>query len=215
MFERLLNPSLFFCFPTESLTTVFSWLGFQVLMCKDQTASDMAQLTKLLAALEDLAGLQKCKLEEWSDGRFTPLSALPRHGDAFVCCVLSHGQEKVVLGVDGKKLPISDITSAFNGVHCPALLGKPKLFFIQACQGSSLQPGLVMDDHAIDCDAWLKEKDGPQVYVPLEADFLVAKATVEGWKSFRNRFYGSWFIQSLCEQLREGCLRYFHLSSIV
>ncbi|CAL8368823.1 unnamed protein product [Boreogadus saida] len=197
----------------ESLADVFSWLGFQVLMCKDQTASDMAQVTKLLADLKDLAGLQKCKLEEWSDGRFTPLSVLPRHGDAFVCCVLSHGAEKVVLGVDRKPLPISNITWAFNKEHCPALLGKPKVFFIQACQGHRLQTGLVMDDdHALECDALdlgrPKVEDGLRVVsIPAEADILVAVATVEKFQAVRHRENGSWFIQSLCEQLREGCPR--------
>ncbi|XP_059914902.1 caspase-8-like isoform X2 [Gadus macrocephalus] len=188
----------------ESLADVFSWLGFQVLMCKDQTASDIAQVTKLLAALKDLAGLQTFKLEEWSDGRFTPLRVLPQHGDAFVCCVLSHGEEKVVLGVDGKKRPISEITSAFNGEHCSALLGKPKVFFIQACQGHSLQPRYVADDLTFE----MQEQDTPQlVFIPAEADFLVAMATVEKYQAVRHTVNGSWFIQSLCEQLREGCPR--------
>ena len=172
-------------------------------MCQDLTASDMAQVTKLLADLKDLAGLQKCKLEEWSaDGRFTPLSVLPRHGDAFVCCVLSHGEENVVLGVDRKPLTISDITSAFNGEHCPALLGKPKVFFIQACQGHSLQPGLAVDDD-------IYQRTMKEDYFPIEADFLVFISTVAKYQSLRHPSSGSFFIQSLCEQLRQGCARYF------
>ncbi|CAL8322508.1 unnamed protein product [Arctogadus glacialis] len=188
----------------ESLTDVFSWLGFQVLMCKDQTASDMAQVTKLLAALKDLAGLQKCKLEEWSDsdGRFTPLRVRPKHGDAFVCCVLSHGEENTISGVDFEPLAISDITSAFNGEHCPALLGKPKVFFIQACQGHSLQPGLAVDDGLYQMP--IKE-DSPNH--PIEADFLVSKATVGKWQAIRDPKHGSLFIQSLCDELRNGCNR--------
>ncbi|XP_059914900.1 caspase-8-like [Gadus macrocephalus] len=184
----------------ESLADVFSWLGFQVLMCKDQTASDMAQVTKLLADLEDLAALQKCKLEEWSDGRFTPLRVLPRHGDAFVCCVLSHGEENDISGVDFKQLAISDITSAFNGKHCPALLGKPKVFFIQACQGHNLQPGLAVDDCIYPMP--IKE-DSPNH--PMEADFLVSKATVGKYQALRHTISGSIFIQSLCVELRKGC----------
>lgn len=185
----------------ESLTAVFSWLGFQVLMCKDQTASNMAQVTKLLADLGDLAGLQKCKLEEWSDGRFTPLSVLPRHGDAFVCCVLSHGEEDAISGFNFELLPISDITSAFNGHPCPALLGKPKVFFIQTCQGHSLQPGLAVVDSIYQRE--IKE-DSPNH--PIEADFLVYKATVRKYQALRKPS-GSFFIQSLCEQLRKGCNR--------
>ncbi|XP_056452686.1 caspase-8-like [Gadus chalcogrammus] len=184
----------------ESLADVFSWLGFKVLMCKDQTASDMAQVTKLLADPEDLAALKKCKLEEWSDGGFTSLRGLPQHGDAFVCCVLSHGKENAISGVDFKQLAISDITSAFNGKHCPALLGKPKVFFIQACQGHNLQPGLAVDDYIYPMP--IKE-DSPNH--PMEADFLVSKATVGKYQALRDRITGSIFIQSLCEQLRKGC----------
>ncbi|CAL8346704.1 unnamed protein product [Merluccius merluccius] len=188
---------------SENLAAVFTWLGFLVLMCKDQTKSGMAQVMKHLAALKDLTTLQQYKLEEWSDGKFTPLSALPRHGDAFVCCVLSHGDRGAVTGVDGERLPIEDITSAFDGQHCPGLLQKPKVFFIQACQGNSLQLGVAVDDLAPD-----EEKDGPQVVlIPVDADFLVAMATVEKYKAVRDTENGSWFIQSLCKQLKEGCPR--------
>ena len=34
---------------------------------------------------------------------------------------------------------------------------------------------------------------------PIEADFLVAYATVPGYVSWRNSARGSWFIQSICE----------------
>ncbi|CAL8332917.1 unnamed protein product [Boreogadus saida] len=182
----------------ESLATVFSWLGFQVLMCKDNTGSDMKEVTKLLANPGSLAGLQKYKLEEWSDGRFTGLSALPQHGDAFVCCVLSHGEEDKVLGIDFGDVPIREITSAFNRENCRHLIGKPKVFFIEACQGGGLQPGVTVDG----C-SFMEEKE----YFPIEADFLVSKATVPKYQALRHTKTGSYFIYSLCEQLRKGCSR--------
>uniref|UniRef100_A0A3P9BXA5 Uncharacterized protein n=1 Tax=Maylandia zebra TaxID=106582 RepID=A0A3P9BXA5_9CICH len=40
--------------------------------------------------------------------------------------------------------------------------------------------------------------------IPEEADVLVAMATVEDHASFRHIVDGSWFVQSLCEQLKEG-----------
>ncbi|CAL8349420.1 unnamed protein product [Arctogadus glacialis] len=166
-----------------------------------------------LADLAHLAGLQKCKLEEWSNGRFTPLSRLRclglAHGDAFVCCVLSHGDEDVVSGVDGKTLPISDITSAFNGEHCPALIGKPKVFFIQACQGPDLHTGWAVDDlwfHRQKPEAD-KGRQTKKEHHPKEADYLVSKATVAKYPAYRDEKRGSYFIQSLCEQLRKGCAR--------
>ena len=185
-----------------------------VLRCKDQKASGMAQQIKLLSDPKDPAFLQKCELEEWSGSEFVPLSVPPRHGDVFVCCVLSHGQENVVLGVDGEPLPIREITSAFS--HCSALLRKPKLFFIQACQEESLQPGLGMEDHVPVRDALdpeqLKEEDSPPGdLVEEEDDILVAMATVGKHIAVRHEVHGSLFIQSLCKQLRKGCRRYFRL----
>lgn len=47
------------------------------------------------------------------------------------CCVLSHGQEGELYGIDGK-IDIRELTSYFRGKN---LAGKPKLFFFQACQG--------------------------------------------------------------------------------
>ncbi|KAJ3595742.1 hypothetical protein NHX12_005045 [Muraenolepis orangiensis] len=174
----------------------------------DQTKSDMEQVTKHLAALNDvaamndLAALQKYKLQEWSDDKFTPLRTPLRHGDAFVCCILSHGAEGQVIGVDLEKLSIKDITSAFDGKHSSGLRGKPKVFFIQACQGHILEPTVVMDD--------LYGGGGGQtkkIYIPMDADFLVVMATIENYQSSRNTVDGCCFIQSLCKRLRERCPR--------
>lgn len=46
----------------------------------------------------------------------------------------------------------------------------------------------------------------PQVthVIPTLADLLVMYSTAEGYYSFRNPKDGSWFIQALCEELREN-----------
>ncbi|XP_077055424.1 caspase-8 [Siphateles boraxobius] len=56
---------------------------------------------------------------------------------AFVCCVLSHGEKGVVLGTDGVPVEIRELTQPF--AECRKLVSKPKLFFIQACQGNEGQ----------------------------------------------------------------------------
>ncbi|KAM9483006.1 uncharacterized protein Hap1MRO34_008047 [Clarias gariepinus] len=60
--------------------------------------------------------------------------------DAYVCCILTHGGKGIVLGTDGKSVPIRDLTLPL--AHCPTLTGKPKLFFIQACQGSKMHESI-------------------------------------------------------------------------
>ena len=50
--------------------------------------------------------------------------------DAFVCAILSHGEEGVVFGIDAK-IEIQELLRFFKGNNCAGLVGKPKIFFIQ------------------------------------------------------------------------------------
>lgn len=182
----------------QSLAEVFSWLGFRVLMCKDQTSDQMSRALKIFASLQDFCQMRNFNIQEWSGSRFSDLQEIPRHGDAFICCILSHGVKGAVKGTDGKLVAIKDIMATFNGSKCSSLINKPKVFLIQACQGQWPQHGVAVPD--------LEADVSPQ-YIPVEADFLVAIATVEDYVSFRHRTDGSWFIQSVCQQLKEGCQR--------
>jgi len=49
--------------------------------------------------------------------------------------VLSHGEDGHFFALNGKKISIDRVIDYFDGRNCQALLGKPKLFFVQACQG--------------------------------------------------------------------------------
>uniref|UniRef100_A0A3B1K845 Caspase-3 n=1 Tax=Astyanax mexicanus TaxID=7994 RepID=A0A3B1K845_ASTMX len=98
---------------------------------------------------------------------------------SLVCVLLSHGDEGVFFGTDGA------------GDRCTSLVGKPKLFFIQACRGTDLDAGIEMDN----------PPDGSPVKIPVEADFLYAYSTAPGYYSWRNTMTGSWFMQSLCEMV--------------
>ncbi len=49
----------------------------------------------------------------------------------------SHGSKGVIYGTDGEEINIeNEIVQMFDANNCNGLVGKPKLFFIQACQGS-------------------------------------------------------------------------------
>ncbi|KAM8866006.1 caspase-8-like isoform 1-T1 [Synchiropus picturatus] len=182
----------------ESLGEVFRMLGFRVLMCEDQTMEQMRRGLRSFSSLSDHTQVQG--LKEFSRGRFTELQEAPQHGDAFFCCILSHGLKGVILGVDRKALSVKEITAAFMSTH--QLTGRPKVFLIQACQGGREQQGVMVPDMEADL-----EEDGHQASIPEEADVLVAMATVEDCVSLRHRVNGSWFIQTLCEELRIGSQR--------
>ncbi|KAK1875214.1 Caspase-8, partial [Dissostichus eleginoides] len=181
----------------ESLAEVFSSLGFRVLMCKDQTKDQMERALECFASQCDLSQLQEFMVKEWTRSGFTDLLEAPQHGDAFICCVLSHGNKGGVLGIDGQSLPIKLIERTFMATPQSPLTAKPKVFLIQACQGRQIHPGVLLND---------LQADGSHS-IPKEADLFFQYADVEDHIALRDPTEGSWFIQSVCEQLKVGCER--------
>uniref|UniRef100_A0A0X3Q1V8 Caspase-3 n=1 Tax=Schistocephalus solidus TaxID=70667 RepID=A0A0X3Q1V8_SCHSO len=115
------------------------------------------------------------------------------HFDSFVCVVLSHGSDGIIYASDGY-LPADNLISFFRGDRCPSLVGKPKMFFIQACRGSAFDRGVCLASDAGADDVLVCK-------LPAEADILVANSTVPGYFAWRNSNTGSWFIQELCTVL--------------
>lgn len=126
-------------------------------------------------------------------------AAEENHADAdcIVVCVLSHGELGILYANDQPYKP-DRLWSYFNAEKCPSLAGKPKLFFVQACQGDQLDTGVKLKNVAY------TETDAGNVAsykIPSHADFLIAYSTIPGFYSWRNTTAGSWFVQSLCHVL--------------
>jgi len=143
--------------------------------------------------------------------------------DAFVFIAMSHGGDRdVILGVKGRTIRVEDLMAEFNAANCPTLQNKPKLFFIQACRGTSKERVRSDDSNAAfsrdSLTSMFKEKLSftpfspestlPRSVCPQEADFLLAFATAPGYVAWRNQQYGSLFVQHLVEAIRE--LRHRH-----
>lgn len=152
--------------------------------------------------------------------------------DCFLLCVLSHGELGILYAKDSCYKP-DNLWSPFMADKCPSLAGKPKLFFVQACQGDKLDAGVTLDQRLN-----RTETDGNPSHtyrIPQHADFLIAYSTVpgkshvlfmlfywylscqiiksflcsnEGYYSWRNTTRGSWFIQALCEELQQNAFTY-------
>ncbi|NXC42811.1 CASP8 protein, partial [Penelope pileata] len=122
--------------------------------------------------------------------------------DCFVCFILSHGEKDKIKGVDHELVNIKDLLSCFRGSNCPSLAGKPKLFFIQACQGSVGHPAVTVKE---DCSGHLETDAIPLPSIPDQADILVGMATVEDYECYRSIKTGSVYIQSLCEKIELLC----------
>ncbi|KAF4087045.1 hypothetical protein AMELA_G00091070 [Ameiurus melas] len=166
----------------KSLCAVLHWLGFEIVKRHDCNKESM------LGALDELRRRDHTQ------------------ADCVVCCVLTHGCEGGVYGVDGERVLLKELIEKLDGNSCPSLQQKPKLFFIQACQGVQEQQVVFLQsdgpnnisDMELFCDA-----EVPRESIPAVADYLVAMATVPGYVSFREKYKGTWFIQSLCTKLQQ------------
>uniref|UniRef100_A0A663LYN6 Caspase-8 n=1 Tax=Athene cunicularia TaxID=194338 RepID=A0A663LYN6_ATHCN len=128
--------------------------------------------------------------------------------DCFVCCVLSHGKKGIVYGVDGQEVPIQELTTSFTGQNCHSLAGKPKVFFVQACQGDACQKGVTIETDSGEQDSSVETDARFQLdCIPAEADFLLGMATLQDYVSYRSRRQGTWYIQALCQHLEYSCPR--------
>uniref|UniRef100_A0A8C4Z3I0 Uncharacterized protein n=1 Tax=Gadus morhua TaxID=8049 RepID=A0A8C4Z3I0_GADMO len=81
--------------------------------------------------------------------------------DCVACVVLSHGLEGGVYGVDGKVVQLKELADFLNGVRCASLRGKPKLFFIQACQGNKREQAVPVLDNRPAPPEVNDQTDGP------------------------------------------------------
>ncbi|XP_052235568.1 caspase-8-like [Dreissena polymorpha] len=163
----------------ENLTYTFKKLGFVVQRYDNLTADEM--MRTLVDASHNV-----------DHSKF----------DCFVCCILTHGVLNHLYGANSRLISLKELTSCFQTNRCPTLAGKPKLFFLQACQGrDKMEAGEVPERDAPEPFNDVEVDTLPREMLPNEADFLLGYATVPGYVSFRSRNQGSWYIRKLCEYL--------------
>ncbi|NWV62425.1 CASP8 protein, partial [Malurus elegans] len=167
-----------------ALRNVFSKLHFRVEEYRDLTAEDIRKTVNIFRS------------EDHEDK------------DCFVCCILSHGKKGIIYGVDGEEVPIRELTTAFTVRNCSSLAGKPKVFFIQACQGDAFHKGVTIETDAGEQDSSVERAARFQLdCLPPEADFLLGMATLQDYVSYRSPREGTWYIQALCQHLEYSCPR--------
>lgn len=170
---------------------------------REGSTDDVEKLTTFFGGkfdfeIENQPDLKKEDLQKELTGFRDEYLNSPRHSKkyyCFVCVIMSHGNEKGIMTDDKQPISIDEITSYFKNKETPNFIGKPKIFIVQACRGSSVQPVITPDD-------WPEDK----MSVPHDADILIAYATTPGYKAFRTKFsdIGAWFIHVLLEEIEES-----------
>jgi len=114
--------------------------------------------------------------------------------NAFGMAYLSHGETGGKLATYDDYINLNDMIQPFK--EAKDLIGKPKIFIIQACRGSEY-----MDGNDVRAVAY---GDTQQQYSwPVDADIICAFPTTEGHASWRNPRVGTWFIFDLMQQIKE------------
>ncbi|KAL4609300.1 caspase-7-like [Arapaima gigas] len=153
---------------TKRLHKVLSKLGFKVLLVNDPTAEEMCQVFKTASKQV----VENC----------------------FLGVISSHGEEGIVFGADGGIVKLSDIFSMFES---PTMDGKTKLFFIQACRGGNLDPGVEVETDSVE-----KDEDSFSHCLSIPINMAVGFATSPGYSAFMHPL-GSVFLQTLCDLLEK------------
>lgn len=169
----------------SNLSSLFEQLGFEVFLKIDLRRQD----------------LQRCLTEFTENHRH-------REMDACVVVIMSHGMSTCdqngyiycgstnIVCTDGYKIPLENILSQFDNAMFPVFMGKPKMFFIQACRGENKNYGTSKLYHKSDggSESNLVESEVKEV-LPRATDMFIAYATIPGHEATRNTLRGSWFIQ--------------------
>ena len=71
-----------------------------------------------------------------------------------------------------REFDTNKVFEQFTGSSCRSLIGKPKLFFIQACQGNMLDSGVLVHDSPVVTHS--------NFLIPNYADFLIFYSTFPG-----------------------------------
>ena len=125
-----------------------------------------------------------------------------QNSSCFVCCIMTHGAMGKIYGSDSKFVYIKDIINLFKESKTPALAGKPKLFFIQACRGSERLTGQTLSESASSSQGQCDDFNDSSFRHNADAEedhFLLGYSTASGCASMRDIQCGSWYMNALVE----------------
>lgn len=181
---------------------VFKQLGFTVESKRNLTADKMKAVFKQVSA--------RCTIKH----------------DALVVILLSHGTESGIYGTDGVEVDMNDILTYFDNKKCKNMMGKPKVFIVQACRGRLADYG-VRDTQTFfsQPESQLNTQpsqltqvnsESPKIsrwaeidknYHPTRTDMVLCFSCHTGFVSTRNEDEGSWLGASLAHHLQNEAWR--------
>ncbi|XP_029176386.1 caspase-1-like [Nylanderia fulva] len=161
----------------RNLSDTLKSLGFDIWDCNDYTYVNIG------IKLNEIANLNHSE------------------SDCLIIVVLSYGVRDCLYACD-TYYRVDLLCKFFTADKCPTLAGKPKLFFIQACQSDQRNSAFERTCRNELSDAFRIEHDFLIVYSSIPAYYALTMSNERG------RISGSWFMEALSSQLRENGTRY-------
>lgn len=126
---------------------IFNHESFAEYLCLEKRAGTFTDCNELVGVLENL----HFNVHVYNDLEYHEIIneieefAEKDHSENDCICivVLSHGELGFIYARNGK-YRLDSILSYFTDNRCPSLAGKPRLFFVQACQGTQLDGGITL-----------------------------------------------------------------------
>lgn len=160
----------------DGLAKLFKMLKFDVKVYNDRTKAEIRSITKEMATFNHT------------------------NYDAFIFSILTHGEEGVIYGTDGT-ISIRDLTAEFK--YSTSLVGKPKVFLFQACQGEKTNTTLFL------CiDAFIQD-----IHVSIQRKMFYQSVTEATWKTFPN-LETSAHRSDITTELQETCGSLGHITTV-
>jgi len=173
-----LNPRRGTDVDVRSIQSTFKSLDWQVQVYNDSTISKIREVI--------LKQVQMCE---------EPIAAL-------AIFILSHGEDNGTIFAHDYPFRVdNDILVNLAADKSPGLAGRPKMVFLQACQGQETDQGTAVTERR----RRHTSQDSTSTYkIPNYSDFLIFQASFWDHFCFRSSETGSWFIQALCRKINES-----------
>ncbi|XP_071106975.1 caspase-3-like [Haliotis cracherodii] len=148
--------------------------------------------------------------------------------DCLAVAITSHGEKytqvdprrynvsverDTILGSQGA-VYTEELVEKFSDDNCPSLRGKPRIFFLQACRGVMLDPGVTVTEDMDVVDA-MTEPEYIISPAPCFKDFCIVYATPPGFYAFRRPTTGSWFVTGLRDVIENADLTKHNLLQLM
>ncbi|NWU99840.1 CASP6 protein, partial [Upupa epops] len=208
----------------RGLALIFNHEHFYWHLRLPERRGTFADRNNLIRSLTDLGFEVRCfddlKAEEVLQKIYEASKDDHSNADCFLCVFLSHGENDHIYAYDAQ-IKIEALTVMFKGDKCQSLVGKPKIFIIQACRGDKHDDPVIAQDSTDSSSKSIvneTEVDAAGVYtLPAGADFIMCYSVAQGYYSHRETVNGSWYIQDLCEELRKhgSSLEFTELLTVV